>query len=290
MRGWQPDEEDWREIRRGFLAGAAGGLVVVLWMWLAHSPDETISSRGFDVSGGGGYMGGLPSQPSGSRMIFAKRDQEGGLASVAPEAVPGGASEPSDETEAAPAPPPAAAPASAAAKRESDPRELAKAGLPTDARGLAGLGARKGLLSAVVEKFLDHPAVLKAVFNNKLVVDAFMSRDISKRNCSDAGALKSYLSDPNSAGMTKVYPVLQTVLSHPDAAAALAGTEMADRITSCPSIKALSSDSSAVTAVAMSNPQAVMLMGDPRLTMAMASNPQASGMLSSMQSSMGGGR
>jgi len=167
-------------------------------------------------------------------------------------------------------------------KPESDPKELAKVGLPTDAKGLAGLGARQGVLSAVVEKFLAHPAVLKAVFNNKLVVDAFMNRDIAKRNCSDAGALKNYLSDSQSAGMTKVFPVIQTVLNHPEAAGALAGTAMAKRVMDCPSVKAVSNDQAAVGAIAVGNPQAMMLMADPRLTAALVSNPQASSMLSGL--------
>lgn len=180
------------------------------------------------------------------------------------------------------------APASAPAQ-DPDPRELAKAGLPTDAKGLAGLGARQGMLSSVVGKFLKHPSVLKAVFNNKLVVDAFMSRDVSKRNCSDAGALKSYLSDPKSAGMTKVFPVLQTVLSHPAAAASLADTEMAQRVMDCPSVQTLSSDKTAVMSVAAANPQAMMLLTDPRLTQALTSNPQAASLLGGLTSSMGGG-
>lgn len=279
MKGWQPDEEDWRDIRRGFLAGAAAGSVVVLWMWLAHPGEETISSRGFDMSAA--FSSSAPDRPAG--RIFAQRGQGEVPAAVRHESlsVSSAPSSPLPVSGAAPvvvSPAPAAA-AAAPEAPASDPQELAKAGLPTDARGLTGLGAQKGLLSAVVEKFLDHPAVLKAVFDNKLVVEAFMSRDVSKRNCADAGALTSYLANPSSAGMTKVFPVLQAVLSHPDAAASLAGTEMSRRLTDCPSVKALSSDKAAVGTIAMSNPQAVVFLADPRLVQALASNPQAASLI-----------
>ena len=87
MRGWQPDDEDWIDIRRGFLSGAAAGLVVVAWMWLAHPGEESISSRGFDM--GGGFSASPSNRPAGSSMIFARRGQNEAPASVRPEAPPG---------------------------------------------------------------------------------------------------------------------------------------------------------------------------------------------------------
>ena len=77
--------------------------------------------------------------------------------------------------------------------------------MPTDAKGLRNLGAKEGLLSALAAKMLDHPKIMAAIFNNKQVVDAFMSRARVKENCESGGALKSYLSDPSSGGMTTVF-------------------------------------------------------------------------------------
>ncbi|MDD5304001.1 MAG: hypothetical protein PHS14_12950, partial [Elusimicrobia bacterium] len=194
---------------------------------------------------------------------------------------------------AAPAAPPAAAPP-APASAGDEAKDLAAAGIPTDAKGLSNLGAKEGLLSALAAKMLDHPKILAAIFNNKMVVDAFMSRKLVKQNCESGGALKSYLSDPNSGGMTKVVPVIQQALSQPATASALvsalAGTEMVKRLSDCPSAKALSNDSTAVVSIAMSNPKALGLLMDPRGMTALASNPQAAGLLSGLQSKMGGAK
>ena len=165
---------------------------------------------------------------------------------------------------------------------------LASAGIPTGAKELNRLGAQQGLLSSMAEKLLDHPNVLKAIFNNKMVVDAFMNRDVSRKNCANGAALKSYLSDANSAGMQKVFPVIQAALSRPDTAVALAGTEMAKRVMSCPSIEQVSNDSGTMMSITMSNPKVLNILSDPRTAMALASSPQAASLLSGAQSKMGG--
>jgi hypothetical protein len=154
--------------------------------------------------------------------------------------------------------------------------------------GLTQLGAKKGLLSAVVKKMMDHPRVLKAVLDNKLVVDALMSRDTSKRNCSDPNALKSVLSDPNSGPQQNLMPLLQQALSRPESASAMLSSRLGQTLMDCPSTKAVTSDPSLILSVAMSNPKALQLVSDPRVASALASNPQASGMLGQVQSGLGG--
>jgi hypothetical protein len=150
------------------------------------------------------------------------------------------------------------------------------------------------MLSSLAAKMLDHPKILAAVFNNKMVVDAFMSRARAKENCENAGALKTYLSDPNSGGMSKVFPVIQQALSRPDNASslvsALAGTEMVKRVSACPSLKALSEDSTAITSIAMANPKALGLVMDPRGAAALASNPQAAAALAGVTAKIGGAK
>ncbi len=160
--------------------------------------------------------------------------------------------------------------------------------MPTTPAGFSKLGAQKGLLSAAVAKLLDHPRILKAVLDNKLVVEGVMGRDVSKRNCSDAGALKAELSDSKSSRMATLLPLVQQALAKPAAASAMLSSELGSRLLDCPSVKSFTSDPSSLMAVAMANPKAMGLVSDPRVAQALSSNPQAAGMFGKVQSGLGG--
>lgn len=305
----EPAPRDWDALKKNALIGAGCAGVVIAWMMFARPGDEASSTRGFNLGSEGGSSSGAPGRPFAERpktsldMVSSKIGD--GPASVTPNVLPGSAaSDPaaaaSPSVESGPPPPAAAVPASApaamppaaAASAADEAKALASAGIPTDANGLSNLGAKEGMLSSLAAKLLDHPKILAAVFNNKRVVDAFMSRAGVKENCESGGALKSYLSDPGSGGMTKVFPVIQQALSRPSTSSALvsvlAGTEMAKRVGDCPSLKALSNDSTAIASIAMANPKALGLLMDPRGMAAVASNPQAAGVLAGVQAKMGG--
>lgn len=298
---------DWDGIKLKVLIGFGCVAAVVAWMMFARPDDEAASSRGFNMGAVGSAPAGAPGRPFESRpktsleMVSAKiGDGPAGVtsslyrqtapsdASVAPAPAPSVAASPAPS--AAPAPAPAAPPASAA----DEAKDLASAGIPTDARGLQNLGAKEGMLSSLAAKMLDHPKILAAVFNNKMVVDAFMSRARVRENCENGGALKDYLSDPKSGGMTKVFPVIEKALSRPDNASslvsALAGTEMVKRLSDCPSLKQVGNDSSAIVSIAMANPKALGLVMDPRGAAALASNPQAAAALAGVTSKLGGAK
>lgn len=316
MSEWD-DEEDrgYREggnLKRNALIGVAAAGAVIVWMVFARPGDEAPSTRGFDMgfaSGGPSTGRAFEARPKTSLdMVSAKIGEA--PASLKPDFLPG-SQEPqevqesinptaatSPSTSTVLAPPAGAAPTRDApamppspASAADEAKDLARAGIPTDARGLANLGAKEGMLSSLAAKLLDHPKVLAAVFNNKTVVNAFMARKGVQENCQSGGALKSYLSDPGSGGMTKVFPVIQQALGGSNASglvSALSGTEMAKALGGCPSIKELGSDSSAITSIAMANPKAMSLLMDPRGMAAVASNPQAAGALASLQSKVGG--
>lgn len=316
MSEWD-DEEDrgYRQegnLKRNALIGVAVAGAVIVWMVFARPGDEAPSTRGFDMgfaSGGPSTGRAFEARPKTSLdMVSAKIGEA--PSSLKPDFLPG-SQEPQEEQESISptaatsqssstvlAPPAAAAPGRDAAATQpssaaDETKTLAGAGIPTDARGLANLGATQGMLSSLASKLLDHPKVLAAVFNNKTVVNAFMARKGVQENCQSGGALKSYLSDPGSGGMTKVFPVIQQALGGSNASglvSALSGTEMAKALGGCPSIKELGNDSSAITSIAMANPKAMGLLMDPRGMAAVASNPQAAGALASLQSKVGGGK
>lgn len=298
---------DWDTVKRNALIGAVCAAVVIAWMFFARPGEELASSRGFNMGGDGG--GG------GSGKLFAQRSQTGldmvsskigaAPANLTPNSLLGGptsdsaasispAAAASQSVASSPTPPAATIPTSVPASMADEAKTLSKAGVATDPGSLNTLGAKEGMLSSLAAKMLNHPAVLAAVFNNKKVVDAFMSRPRVRENCQSGDALKTYLSDPNSGGMTKVFPVIQQALGNAANSAALvgalAGTEMTKRLSECPSLKAVSNDSSAITSIAMANPKALSLLMDPRGMAALASNPQAAGALAGLQSKMGGAK
>jgi hypothetical protein len=300
----EPAPRDWDDLRNKALIGGGCALAVIAWMMFARPGEEASSTRGFNIGSEGGAPSGAPGRPFAARPKTSL-DMVSSAIGDGPPGVTAGiyagtmANQAAEPPPAAPAPaaasaapPPAAPPAPAPASAADEAKELASAGIPTDAKGLANLGAKEGMLSSLAAKLLDHPKVLAAIFNNKTVVDAFMSRKRAKENCESGGALKSYLSDPNSGGMTKVFPVIQQAMSRPGTASALvsalADTEMVKRVSACPSLQALSSDTTAVTSIAMANPKALGMLMDPRGMAALASNPKAAGVLSGLQSKMGG--
>lgn len=307
MEREEPPSGDWSDLRNKIIIGLGFSAVVVAWMIYARPTEERPSGSGFNMGAGG---------PAGTGRAFAERPKTGldmvssQIGSGPPGVDPGiyrgmgagsaSASQgPSDAPTTPAAPPPAGDPAAMASQPASPPaspedesKTLAGAGIPTDAKGLANLGAKEGMLSSLAAKLLDHPKVLAAIFNNKTVVNAFMNRAGAKENCENAGSLKKYLSDPNGGAMTKVFPVIQQALSRPETSSglvsALAGTEMAKRVGACPGVQALGNDTTAIAGIAMSNPKALGLLMDPRGMAALASNPKAAGILTGLQSKVAG--
>jgi hypothetical protein len=281
------------------VAGTVVGLLLLGWMFYARSGDEAASSSGFQESGPGAvpfsserrsqtglnYVR-LPDAEPASSSTFSS----GALSSVKAESLPGGS--PAAASPApAPAPGPAAAPPAPekpAAEKPVDPKEIAAAGMPTDAAGLKRLGSDPSLLTGAISKLLDHPRILAAILNNKLVVDALMNRDDAKRDCADAGALQAGLSSPSAgAYMNQYAPLVKAVLARPDTLAAVAGSEMGSRMLDCPSASGLAHNPSGLMAIAAANPQAVGLVSDPGIAQALSSTSQGAALLGGVQSSIG---
>jgi hypothetical protein len=286
---WDRESEDWAQIKRGFAVGAALGAIVLAWLWLARPGDDALSSGGFNLPGAPG--GAIPFDRKGQTGLSMVRigdalDPAAGAAgpvSAAPADVQLSVGSAGAAGTAAGAPVISTAVPEAAAS----PAEMAGAGLPTDAAGFKNLGAQKGLLTAAFNRLIEHPRLLRALFNNTLVVDALMSRDSSQQNCSSPAALQAVLSNPQSDAMRQMMPVVQNALSHPEAAGAFAGSVLATRLMNCPSVQGLAKSPSGIMAVVQSNPAAVGILTDPRVAQAVADSPQAGGLLTGLESSLG---
>lgn len=88
---------------------------------------------------------------------------------------------------------------------------LEKAGVPTDPDGLASVGGAEGALVNVFGTLLSHSKLLRAVLDNRFVLDAYFRRPDVRAACSDMGALKKEL----AALVAK--PVAQKALNSPQA-------------------------------------------------------------------------
>ncbi len=266
--------EDPHGVKLGFAIGAACGLLVVTWLWLSRPEDVGLSSSGFDA---GGIAGGLASG-SRPRLFDARRPDVSPLLGR--------------DDGAAPAPTAAVlSGGSRAAVSQDGAAELASLGAPSDPAGIQRVGTQKGLLSRLVAAAAAHPAALRALLNNKLLVDAYFSRDLVSRNCASGAALKSYLmngSDPQ--GVSEEVSLVRSYLGDPAAASsavgAAAGTEFAQRMASCPSLRQLAADPGAAVQIAGANPALVGLVTDPAAAAALSSSAQASAALAGVRAAL----
>jgi len=152
----------------------------------------------------------------------------------------------------------------------------------------AELGAKKGLLSKLAERMIKHPKVVEALFNNKLVVDAFMSRSTVKKNCGSTQALNNLLTGSSSAGMRdEKLGLVKTFLGSPASARAFAGSRMAKAVMGCPSMKGLMNDTGSMGRIVAANPGYMELMNNPVLTQSLAENPAALSMYEKGSTSLG---
>lgn len=298
MSDWRkPSEADPRRVKTAIAAAVVVACVALLlwWIHLARSEDETVSSNGFRDSGGPSGSPFSPERRSQTGLAFVRLgDVAGSPSSVKPEASASSAAVVSASAPSAPglaAQVPGASPASAvpgAAGAPPDPKEMAAHGVPTDAAGLKKLGSDSALLTGAISKLLDHPRILKALLDNKLVVNALMDREDSKRNCSDAGALQSALSTPGATAYEKqMSPLISAALARPDAIVAMAGSEMGSRLMACPSVQGLARNTSGLMAIAAANPTAVSMVTDPRVVQAMTLTTAGTSLLGNVQSSVG---
>lgn len=157
-----------------------------------------------------------------------------------------------------------------------DEAALAAMGGPKSPGSARALGERRGLLSRLAGELLRHPAALRALFNNRHVVDGFMSRDLVQRNCSSPQALKSYLLDGRSpGGVQEVLPKVRSFLREPDAARAVAGTRFAQALGQCPSLQALSQDAGSIQQILAANPAYLGILTDPAFANGLGADARA---------------
>ncbi|HBL18643.1 MAG TPA: hypothetical protein DD417_18260 [Elusimicrobia bacterium] len=190
-----------------------------------------------------------------------------------------------------------AEPAPAAARREEPPPS------PDEGQGLLSravkdwspakaqeVGVQKGMLTTLAKALMKHPKVVRALFDNEIVVKGFMSRGKVKANCESADSLRSYLTDRGNSGvLNEKVALVKSFLQEPASAKAFAGSRFAKALTGCPSAKTLMSDPTSLTPIVSSNPGLMAILTDPGLMSSLAANPEAASLFKTGTASLGGG-
>jgi len=148
---------------------------------------------------------------------------------------------------------------------------------------LRTLGYKKGLLSDFIGANLRNPSLIVKIFNNSLVVNAFMGRPAIKPLLNNPAALKQYLSQsPEVLGFLE-HPVVQQVFNNSNLMNALAGTKLANAIMDSPSAQHMVKHPEEITSLIIANPQSAALALNPNVLGVLASNPVTQGAYSKVE-------
>ncbi|MFA5139818.1 MAG: hypothetical protein WC728_11360 [Elusimicrobiota bacterium] len=187
------------------------------------------------------------------------------------------------------------APVAVKAEKKLGPEDealLQKLGGPKDGPGLQRVGGSYELMAGLVSKLVGHPKILGFLFNNDMLVDAYMSRPKSQRNCTDPQAWKEFLMDTKDPkGIRNSLPIAMAVAhGDPQNSSVVAGSKLVNRMLECPALKTFLHDGPSVQEVALANPAILTALVDPAVFQGIMSNPAALTAFSQVQSAgvMGG--
>lgn len=205
-----------------------------------------------------------------------------------PQAAPTAPATAAQAPAARPTPPPAAAPALPAGAKPLDPAEadlLARNFGGWDETRAQRTGSESSLLVKGLQRLLHYPRVIRAVLDNDLVVRGFMNGKAAKKFCGDSKALADHLSDTkNPVGVKLFMAGFRDAFSSPPALQAVLGSKLTQTVLSdCAAIEPMIRDQGLVTQIALNNPQALMMLGNPVLVQAMADNPAVLNVVSGFQ-------
>ncbi|MEW5906632.1 MAG: hypothetical protein AB1734_07640 [Elusimicrobiota bacterium] len=148
------------------------------------------------------------------------------------------------------------------------------------------VGHQTGYLTKAVGAAMKSPAAVKALLNNKYVVEGFMARSTVKQATSSPEALKEYLKGPGPANFVN-NPVVKAALNNPAVVSAVASSGMVAALLDTPAGRQLMKDPAAVADLVNSNPDLIsMAMQDPMLMSTLMSNPEVSGIVYKFDTSL----
>lgn len=144
-------------------------------------------------------------------------------------------------------------------------------------REYMSIGHQKGYMTSLVGKIMGNEKVMKAIFNNSLVVNGFMQRDTVKAALSSPEALADYLSNTGAANNFLSNPVVQKALNNPTAVNTVASSKLMNEILDSPAISGLMKDPDKLNKIMSENPQLGELLMNPNVMNAIMNNPEMAG-------------
>ena len=144
------------------------------------------------------------------------------------------------------------------------------------------IGQKKGFLTSAVGKAMEKPKVVKALFNNVLVVKGFMGRKKVKEVLSSPDALADYIKNTPATSNFLNNSIVKKALNNPAIVNAIASSKLADTLLSSPAVKGLLEDSNKLNEILDSNPDLLPLLLNPNIMSALAQNPEAASALSNL--------
>ncbi|HBB66909.1 MAG: hypothetical protein A2X28_04810 [Elusimicrobia bacterium GWA2_56_46] len=156
---------------------------------------------------------------------------------------------------------------------------------PLRAREQQSLGFVKGMMSGAVERAMNNPKAVGAIFNNKFVVSGFMSRGTVKAATSSPEGLANYLKSGAAVNFINS-PLVRAALNNPAIVSAVATSGLVSAMLETPAAKALMNDPKALGDLITSNPQLVSIaMSNPATMNMLLTNPDVSGVVNKFDTS-----
>lgn len=125
----------------------------------------------------------------------------------------------------------------------------------------------------VATALFSYPRVLRFLLNNETFLKAVINRQTVRQNCNNVQSLTQGIMDTKDPqGVTRGLQFLQDSTRYADATQAILGSKLAQTLSQCPSLTALTHNPGKLAEAFMANPQLVQALGDPNIAKALNSN------------------
>jgi len=140
-------------------------------------------------------------------------------------------------------------------------------------------GSTRGYLTYAVGKAMNNPSAVGAIFDNKYIVNGFMSRNTVKAATASPEGLANYLKGRGPTNFIN-NSIVKAAMNNPAIVNAVASSGLVNAMLSTPAVKGLMSDQKALDDIVSANPQLITtLMSNPNVMNALMNNPNASGLV-----------
>lgn len=151
---------------------------------------------------------------------------------------------------------------------------------PLKAREQQSVGFTKGFLTSAVERTMNNPKAVGAIFNNRFVVSGFMSRGTVKAATGSTQGLANFLKNGNTAANFMNNPVVKAAMNNPAIVNAVASSGLIKAMIETPAIQGLMNNPQALNDLISSNPELMTkLLANPNIMSALMTNPNTAGLL-----------